>query len=941
MVRFRIVFFNILLFLMFLFQPISANHSFVVNMSKAIYKADNKNWGVAQDNRGFLYFANDRGLLQFDGFEWKLFQLPNRTIVRSVLVGSDERIYTGSFEDFGFWERNLAGELVYTSLGIGVPKKEWMNDDFWKIVETDSLIYFQSFSSIYAYDGEKVNRIPTDRGFLFIQEVPNELYIQAINGPLFHLQGMELDLVPGSELLSESDVRIILPGKELNSLLIGTTKGFYTYNQNRFNKLETATFNELTDSDPNVAVYSRNNTYYIGTLLNGVYEVSLDGEIIEHIGTQNNLQSNTVLSLLQDNLGDLWLGLDGGISFIKKMPDMSIFIDEQGSFGSVYDAKIWGDHLLLATNQRVYSIPLNQLDAPNPLSHLKPLAGSKGQVWKFKEIDGKLYCLHTRGFLEITDELKVKEYSKIPVGFFDAEKALLGGKEQILLGSYSSLWLYDPKNGSTRIIEEPKQPISKVAVDHLENVWLEHPDKGVYRCRFDEAYTKFNSINHYGGGEDQLPYRLQIFRVGGRVEVYGDGTFYTYNEYSDEMRLNHTLNELLKDIHVKHVVHVSGANFWAIGDQYIARFSYDGYNAKLLSTYDLDPSLALVNRYEQIALLNDSTHLICLDNGFLLYKVPEEEQDELVERLSPPVINYLKTVSKQGEDFYLPLDKEVKIPFTRNSVYFGISAMNSYSLNLGFEYRLREVEKRWNRLDNSGTLGYQRLPSGKYTLEVRSVNRENSFSSVTSLPFIVQSPWYFTPWAILLYLLLVLSIFYGIWTLVLKRYRNIHLHKVRMREVARLRTVASSLKEKVESRNAELFTLTSFIIHKNELISNLRNLVHEFYEKTKLKGMIPLTNQVDALINQSLNPEADWKLFLIKFEEKHANFFARLKEMYPDLTNNDLRLCACLKLNMDTKEIASLMNATVRSVENNRYRLRKKLGLDSSQNLNEFLIQIS
>ena len=249
MVRFRIVFFNILLYLMFLFQPISANHSFVVNMSKAIYKADNKNWGVAQDNRGFLYFANDRGLLQFDGFEWKLFQLPNRTIVRSVLVGSDERIYTGSFEDFGFWERNLAGELVYTSLGIGVPKKEWMNDDFWKIVETDSLIYFQSFSSIYAYDGEKVNRIPTDRGFLFIQEVQNELYIQAINGPLFHLQGMELDLVPGSELLSESDVRIILPGKELNSLLIGTTKGFYTYNQNRFNKLETATFNELTDSE--------------------------------------------------------------------------------------------------------------------------------------------------------------------------------------------------------------------------------------------------------------------------------------------------------------------------------------------------------------------------------------------------------------------------------------------------------------------------------------------------------------------------------------------------------------------------------------------------------------------------------------------------------------------------------------------------------------------
>ncbi|WP_418972092.1 helix-turn-helix transcriptional regulator, partial [Alistipes communis] len=80
--------------------------------------------------------------------------------------------------------------------------------------------------------------------------------------------------------------------------------------------------------------------------------------------------------------------------------------------------------------------------------------------------------------------------------------------------------------------------------------------------------------------------------------------------------------------------------------------------------------------------------------------------------------------------------------------------------------------------------------------------------------------------------------------------------------------------------------------------------------------------------------------FLIKFEQKHSSYFRIMKERFPDLTTSDLRLSACLKMNLCTKEIASLMSLSVRAVENGRYRLRKKLGLTSAQNLNEFLLHI-
>ena len=172
--------------------------------------------------------------------------------------------------------------------------------------------------------------------------------------------------------------------------------------------------------------------------------------------------------------------------------------------------------------------------------------------------------------------------------------------------------------------------------------------------------------------------------------------------------------------------------------------------------------------------------------------------------------------------------------------------------------------------------------------------------------------------------------------LILRRYRNLHLQKIRQRETRRLRALAGELQNEVDQKNAELLTQTSFIIQ----ILKVRDIVDDFYSKTKTSSLLPLYQKINALLNNNMNTEDDWKMFLIKFEEKHTGFFKKMKSLYPQLTNSDLRLCACLKLNLETKEIAALMNLSVRAVENSRYRLRKKLNLQPSQNLNEFFLGI-
>lgn len=93
-------------------------------------------------------------------------------------------------------------------------------------------------------------------------------------------------------------------------------------------------------------------------------------------------------------------------------------------------------------------------------------------------------------------------------------------------------------------------------------------------------------------------------------------------------------------------------------------------------------------------------------------------------------------------------------------------------------------------------------------------------------------------------------------------------------------------------------------------------------------------------MEDALNDQEDWLLFDSYFNSAHQNFINRLQQKYPDLTPGDLRICCLRRMNLSTKEIASLLNISVRAVELRRYRLRKRLELNNDINLVEFLLKL-
>jgi len=105
----------------------------IVNYGKTDFHGGAQTWDIKQDRRGLLYFANNEGLLTYDGTYWKVYPLPNRTIMRSLAIDKDGRIYAGGQGEMGFFSPDANGFLKYESLTDLIPKSYKEFADIWNI----------------------------------------------------------------------------------------------------------------------------------------------------------------------------------------------------------------------------------------------------------------------------------------------------------------------------------------------------------------------------------------------------------------------------------------------------------------------------------------------------------------------------------------------------------------------------------------------------------------------------------------------------------------------------------------------------------------------------------------------------------------------------------------------------------------------------------------
>ncbi len=159
-------------------------------------------------------------------------------------------------------------------------------------------------------------------------------------------------------------------------------------------------------------------------------------------------------------------------------------------------------------------------------------------------------------------------------------------------------------------------------------------------------------------------------------------------------------------------------------------------------------------------------------------------------------------------------------------------------------------------------------------------------------------------------------------------------------EIENNRLEEEKLQDDLAFKNKQLTTHSLHLIQKNETLKDLKEEIGELRKALTDESLSGKLRSVDHLVDHSFNLDHDWKEFRLYFERVHPGFTEKLQSKFPDLTPNDYRLATLIKLQMTTKEMASILGISPNSVKTARYRLRKRLDLDSEDNLTEFLIEV-
>jgi ligand-binding sensor domain-containing protein/DNA-binding CsgD family transcriptional regulator len=881
------------------------------------YNAASKNWGLAINEKGELFAANNKGLLHFNGEDWNLYELPSKTVIRSVAYIKG-KVYTGSYEEFGCWEKDDTGLMRYTSLTHLIKDHAFTSEEFWQILPYKNSIVFRSFSGVYRYQNNRITVIDSDIIAAHISVYDGKLLVAGDQG-FFEVRDRDLVRVKDLDILDGMTIIDMVETKD--GLLIGTKlNGCYLFKNGGFVPWEENVNLELKSYQLNNILPLGVEKMAFGTIKNGIYIYNTETNESRHLNRETGLQNNTVLALMRYK-NQLWAGLDNGISRIRLETPITYYTDYSGSLGTVYDLALFKNVLYLGSNTGIYYFEDDRLGF---------IEGSQGHVWDLEVVEGNLLSGHNTGTYRIADG-SLEKISDITGGYQFAK--VPEERATYLQGTYIGISKYQKDlNGrwDVKRVAGIDFPVKQLCFENRNTVWAAHPYKGLYRLTIDGNYDRIMEKQEFTADDIPNNYNVKLHKVKNQILIQSGGVWHKYDPILGKITV---LGDFGPYNDMKLVSHDEG-NFWFVDTEQDNELIYTDLKGDSLAISEPLLEERLVPDTENMVKANDSSYFFTLVDGFARINLNALRQRLLKNDIPVPELNFFRDEKKR----YALTESVFEIPY-KNAQDIAIQVAAPELERPKFHYTLEGAENRSAYVPD-GNLNFQNLPQGSYELSVATVGIDNKTSAPRKITFDIAPPWYLSPWSMVLYALALIGTVFlvrGYNRRKLKRKQYALEKRLHREQEERLATLErEKLEREIKQKQKELARTTLNVAKKNELILELKDMLALNKEALSNKQRYrSLTKKLDTAING----EEDWKHFEVNFKELHGDFFDNLLHRFPKLTPKDLKLCAYLKMNLSTKEIAPLMGITVRGVEIHRYRLRKKLDMDSAQNLNKFLIR--
>ncbi len=913
----------------------------IKNFAPADYGAGIQNIDFAQNRDLDLFVANNLGVLSFNGITWGKHALNTGKKQRSLAFDENSnRLYSGSQGEFGYFEDNWH----YVSLVEKIPKGLQDFDEVWDVLLFDSKVYFCTFQGIYVYDGNSISVIRRAGGFDRSFIAGNRLFTQSPTGALFEIEGREL--IPLSQNGHSNQVVAGVIRSEAGYVVL--------YNSGKIELLDlpgipdpyVELINKLSGKYVNHVIQISDGRIVISTQRAGLFIFDLLTNEIENISIADGLMSNACLRVFQDHGGNLWVGMQNGIALIDIDSPLRLINQEIDLQGSGYEAYETEEGTYYTTSNGIYyqahGTPRSQF-----------LTGTEGPAYGMQVINGRLYAGHHTGLFLLKNGMAIRRASCN--GLWQV-KQLHANPLFAIGGTYSGLHLFKlDANGElhdARRIEGFSESSRFFEEDRKGRIWVGQYYKGLYMLTLTDSLTK--AVVSKVSGSNSLPLQQYIFLslIDDQLYICTTKGVFRLDQATDRIIEEEAFTKTLGKSWVYLLVQDKQQNVYVYSENHVGLFkqvSPGNYVYVPSSLFQLRQSfnndLLSVSRHIQKGILFNA------NEGFIHYN-PEREGG--VSMTGAPLIGRVHSVAEDSLLYlrmpFSPRPEKIEpIRITENArvVQFIVESFKFKDVsNQQFRYHLRGFDEGYSAWTTAGLKEYTNLKVGTYLFQVQTFDSRGEVVTSEPLVIVVAPSFFKSPLARLLYFIMGCFILYLLYRFQRQYYRakQTRLEQAKQQELAQKQKELQELKE--EQIKSELGHLNSLLaasamnlVVKNEFMENIKEEIRQVKLTDKAEDQQRALERIIKEIDTALKVQDDWTQFEIRFDKVHGDFLKRLTAEFTELTPGEQKLCAFLRLKMDTKEIANLMGISLRGVEVTRYRLRKKFRLETQQNLSKFILE--
>ena len=961
---------TLLLFLVVIFASLEHAQAqlgkpLIVKYSNEQYPGGIQNWSAKKDKIGNIYFGNNEGLLSFNGRYWKLYHLPNSTSVRSIGIDSKNRIYVGAQDEVGYFFPNKNGVLQYTSLVPLVEASVRKFADVWDISIINDEVFFRTKTVILHFKAGVMRSYKSKTSWEYLGQVNGKIYAHSLITGLMVFDDEIWKPVSAAQGSLNSAITGMMPYAK-DTILVTTLKnGIFVLHDNELTpkrtKLDSLFYNERIYTATPIS----NNQIAIGTTSGGVYIMNKQGTLLQRYSAKEGLPNNNIRAILLDQHKNMWLALDDGVTYIAINSAIKHIVPDLSKQITSYAFYRFKNAFYIGTSNGLYvtGLQTNIADLSLAKTNFQEVKNTKGQVWNLDEVNNQLLMAHEDGTFSVSDGVATKLGNTPGTWGFQPMSYLFPTKD-ILAGTYLGLQKFSFENGkfgNQGPVEGIHESLRFLLLDNDNNLWASHPYHGIYKFALSADLKRITKTSLFTE-KDGLPSSLYnyVYRIKNRIMVATMDGIYEFDAPRNRFVRFKLLKDALKGIAIQYLKEDQDGKIWFVSDKKLAVIDFRRGTAKMpfkvIHISELDGKI--VGGFERVYSLDRNNIFVGANNG--AYHINYERY---LKNLTKPSVALAavriigKTDSLVFGGYFLndgridSLQQRNDLPVfssSENSIHFEFSSTLLENNKLAFSYRLVGFDQGWSPWSTKTEKDYTNLPAGRYTFEVKAQTDADNQSQPVSYTFQIKPAWYKTLWMYFIYVAILALLLRQLFFWQKKKHqteqeRLSYLHQLELdrseREIVRLEK--EKLEADVDYKNKELSTLSMHLVQRGKVLSKIKEVISSVIKSQEMPESSQSFKHLVRLIKDVERGDSELDQLTMHFNNVNSAFFNKLKDSYPELSPNDLKFCAYLRLNLSSKEMAQLLNVTIKAIEVGRYRLRKKLKLQPETNLFEFLTEIS